>query len=211
MTAVCFALPDGSSDRITSTVDSGERAATVVRPFPVVGANRPVQTREIATDAPPGQPPRVNHARDGEPPDWNAPVFRSRPPLRLLVLIITSYVLAAVPARTFPDAAVWIDFARDFLSVGGQYWLLLSPFTPRTPLLLVVMAMPMLMGHRAPGPAHRVLSALDYVLLFLTMQAFVISLFRTMRRKGRGFMALWELDQEEEGQDKPPRVGNMNI
>ena len=208
MTAVCFASPDGSRDGPTSTVDPGERATMVVRPFPVVGANRPVMVREPATEELRRQPPRTATVRDGEPPDWNAPVFRSRPPLRLLVLIITSFVLAAVPASTFPNAAVWLELARGFLSVGGQYWLLLSPFTPRTPMLLFVIGMPMIIGHHAPRPDHRALGYVEYLLLFLTMQAFVISLFRTMRRKGRGFMALWELDQEEEGQDKPTRFGS---
>jgi hypothetical protein len=57
---------------------------------------------------------------------------------------------------------VWIDFARDFLSVGGQYWLLLSPFTPRTPLLLFVMAMPMRENNRLPRTDVMLFAAPDF-------------------------------------------------
>ena len=64
--------------------------------------------------------------------------------------------------------------------------------------------------------SDRRLFSLDYLLLFLTVQAFIISVFRTMRRTGRGFLAMWELDAKEEElkwQDRPQptRCGDFNV
>jgi hypothetical protein len=127
----------------------------------------------------------------------------------VVVLLITSVLLLSVPEGIFPKASAWLDLVRGFVSVGGQYWLLLAPFTARTPMMLVAVALPMVLVHDAPGPSHSTLRLLDMMLMFFSMQALAISVLRAIRWRGRGLMAVAELD-EKDG-NTSTRVGSFDI
>jgi hypothetical protein len=64
-------------------------------------------------------------------------------------------------------------------------------------MILLALALPMLVGRDVPGRDQLGLGHLDVLLLFLTAQALAISIFRSLRWKGRGLMALSSLDDDE--------------
>lgn len=207
--AVRAAVQDDRNEFRPAGVVSTGRTNNVVHAFPPVpsghavgerGASGDTSSEPSATPAPAGGTP---------PPEGQTSVSKSPPPIRLVVLLVTSVLLLSVPEGLFTKASPWLELVRGFISVGGQYWLLLAPFTARTPMMLLAVALPMVIVHEAPGPSHSILRLLDLMLMFLSMQALAISVLRAIRWHGRGLMAVSELD-EKEG-NSCTRVGSFDV
>lgn len=186
-------------------------SAAVIRPFPVVAAS----------DAPPPGPEeeRVTVTRtdaepaggaSGEPPDRRRALFRQTPPIRAIVFLLSVAVLLTASGSLYPQHAAEFDTLRGFVAVGGLYWILLSPFTTRTPTLVGAMYLPMIIRRRPFSGLHPQWEPLDWLLAFLMIQALLISCFRLARWKGRYLMSVSQLDEPEEG-SAMDRCGPLNV
>jgi hypothetical protein len=207
--AVRAALQDDPDEVPSPGVVSTGRTNNVVHAFPAIpsgpavgetGASGHTSSEPSAAPAPGAVTPS---------PGGRTSVFKTPPPIRVVVLLITSVLLLSVPEGIFPEASAWLELVRGFVSVGGQYWLLLAPFTARTPMILVAVALPLVLVHEAPGPSHSTLRLLDMMLMFLSMQALAISVLRAIRWRGRGAMAVSALD-EKDG-NSSTRVGSFDV
>jgi hypothetical protein len=189
LTAICYPLSDREAKDIPVGRVGEPQSAAVIRPFPVVASG----------DAPRPEPEEEGGGASGEPPDRRRALFRQTPPIRAIVFLLSVAVLLTASGSLYPQHAAEFDTLRGFVAVGGLYWILLSPFTTRTPTLVGAMYLPMIIRRRPFSGLHPQWEPLDWLLAFLMIQALLISCFRLARWKGRYLMSVSQLDEPEEG------------